>query len=322
MGCMWAVAMCAGGLWENTFGELDQGIECSEGFGNMMFSMGDSLSVAKMQMITNNDTNCPVIDGFASSSCAFPINDHPAFEEGAMNVCCHAGICSVSFVPPGTYDDLFANDNGNMFTVFVAQFESDVNLCELETCLSEGDRCDDIEQIICKDGYTNKWLNDTRANEYCNYRPTESPSKFPTKSPSKFPTKFPTKSPSKLPTTLQLTQTQTFVFDGNYADLQKLAADQGISIEEAAVQIIREALQKLGVDLANIDIKVTNTFAGSIGIEFTMTGDESIIDEAGNVFQDAIDNNIPISVAGLTLTPLSVKIETFATTTITTTTTI
>eukprot|EP01083_Nonionella_stella_P246003 854592_1 len=53
-----------------------------------------------------------------------------------------------------------------------------------------------------------------------------------------------------------------------------------------------------------------------------MTGDESIIDEAGNVFQDAIDNNIPISVAGLTLTPLSVKIETFATTTITTTTTI
>eukprot|EP01084_Bolivina_argentea_P165559 287614_1 len=194
MGCAYGVAMCAGGLWEYTlFEAIEYELECSDWFGNLLFSMGDSLSVAKMQMITIDE--CPAIDGFASSSCAFPISDH-SFEEGAMNVCCHAGICSVSFVPPGTYDDLFTNDNGNMFTVFVAQFESDVNLCELETCLSEGDRCDDIEQIICKDGYTNEWLDATRANQYCNYRPTESPSKFPTKSPSKFPTK----SPSKFPT--------------------------------------------------------------------------------------------------------------------------
>eukprot|EP01083_Nonionella_stella_P246001 854585_1 len=218
MGCMWAVAMCAGGLWEYTiFDALDyEAIPCEEQFGYLMFSMGDSLSVAKMQMISSIDQSldpsCPVIDGFASSSCAFPINGHPTFEEGALNVCCHAGICSVAFITPGTVGDLF----GNMFTQFVSEFESDVNLCELETCLSEGDRCDDIEQIICKDGYTNKWLNDTRANEYCNYRPTESPSKFPTKSPSKFPSKLPTKSPSKLPTTLPLTQTQTVVFDGNY----------------------------------------------------------------------------------------------------------
>eukprot|EP01084_Bolivina_argentea_P315285 546188_1 len=98
MGCMWAVSMCAGGFWIPTFEEFDQGIDCSSQFTALMLSMGDSLSVAKMQMITFNDTNCPVIDGFASSSCAFPINDHPAFEEGAMNVCCHAGICSVSFV--------------------------------------------------------------------------------------------------------------------------------------------------------------------------------------------------------------------------------
>eukprot|EP01084_Bolivina_argentea_P165560 287615_1 len=135
MGCAYGVAMCAGGLWENTFGELDQGIECSEGFGNLMLSMGDSLSVAKMQMITIDE--CPAIDGFASSSCAFPINGHPTFEDGAMNVCCHAGICSVAFITPGTVGDLF----GNMFTQFVSEFESDVNLCELETCLSEGDRC-------------------------------------------------------------------------------------------------------------------------------------------------------------------------------------
>eukprot|EP01084_Bolivina_argentea_P266345 451740_1 len=109
-----------------------------------------------------------------------------------MNVCCHAGICSIAMVAPGTYDDLFIIDDGNMFTTFVAQFESDVNLCELETCLSEGDRCEDIEQIMCKDGYTNEWLTNTRANEYCNYRKTESHSKYPTKSPSKFPSQYTT----------------------------------------------------------------------------------------------------------------------------------
>eukprot|EP01084_Bolivina_argentea_P266343 451736_1 len=129
-------------------------------------------------MITIDE--CPVIDGFASSSCAFPINGGLG---GALNVCCHAGICSVSFVPHGTYDDLFTNDDGNMFTTFVAQFE---------TCLSEGDRCEDIEQIMCKDGYTNEWLTNTRANEYCNYRKTESHSKYPTKSPSKFPSQYTT----------------------------------------------------------------------------------------------------------------------------------
>eukprot|EP01084_Bolivina_argentea_P165555 287606_1 len=202
MGCAYGVAMCAGGLWEYTiFDALDyEAIPCEEQFGYLMFSMGDSLSVAKMQMISAIDQSldpaCPVIDGFASSSCAFPINGHPTFEDGAMNVCCHAGICSIAMVAPGNLGALFTIGGGGTFTTFVAEFESDVNLCELETCLSEGDRCDDIEQIICKDGYTNEWLDATRANQYCNYRPTESPSKFPTKSPSKFPTK----SPSKFPT--------------------------------------------------------------------------------------------------------------------------
>eukprot|EP01084_Bolivina_argentea_P026169 48608_1 len=110
--------------------------------------MGDSLSVAKMQMISSIDQSldpsCPVIDGFASSSCAFPINGHPTFEDGAMNICCHAGICSIAAVAPGTTEDLLAYDEDDirMSTLFVAEFESDVNLCELETCLSEGDRCE------------------------------------------------------------------------------------------------------------------------------------------------------------------------------------
>eukprot|EP01083_Nonionella_stella_P246002 854588_1 len=121
MGCMWAVAMCAGGLWGVTiFDILNWEVECSSEFGAFMFSMGDSLSVAKMQMISAIDQSldpaCPVIDGFASSSCAFPINGHPTFEEGALNVCCHAGICSVAFITPGTVGDLF----GNMFTQFVS----------------------------------------------------------------------------------------------------------------------------------------------------------------------------------------------------------
>eukprot|EP01084_Bolivina_argentea_P165556 287609_1 len=134
MGCAYGVAMCAGGLWEYTlFDELGyEQIEVPDAFIDLMFSMGDSLSVAKMQMITID--GCPVIDGFASSSCAFPINGGLG---GALNVCCHAGICSVAFITPGTVGDLF----GNMFTQFVSEFESDVNLCELETCLSEGDRC-------------------------------------------------------------------------------------------------------------------------------------------------------------------------------------
>eukprot|EP01084_Bolivina_argentea_P189580 326005_1 len=171
--CLAVVALCAGGFMGPEEGDF---FPLNEWFHHF--------NVGLMEMMSDELGDCG--DDTFGSSCGFPI-DSDSFQDGVVNVCCHNGLCCYSTISNGCCD----------YSPTFIGCTNTINICEIETCLSEGDRCEDIEELICEDGYTNDLINNIfDTNELCNYRPTESPSAIPTIMPSVIPSVIPSAIPT------------------------------------------------------------------------------------------------------------------------------
>eukprot|EP01084_Bolivina_argentea_P189577 326001_1 len=175
--CLAVVALCAGGFMGPEEGDF---FPLNEWFHHF--------NVGLMEMMSDELGDCG--DDTFGSSCGFPA---PTFKDGALNVCCHNGICCYSYIESGNFENIFG------YPLFIGCTNTSVNICEIETCLSEGDRCEDIEELICEDEYTNEFIDTLNPTELCNYRPTESPTAIPSTIPSRIPSRIPSHIPSHIP---------------------------------------------------------------------------------------------------------------------------
>eukprot|EP01084_Bolivina_argentea_P302091 521382_1 len=127
--CYAVVALCAGGFIPPS-PEYVPSPDIPPEFPNSFFN---HFSVGLMEMLSVETTpNEACGDDTFGSSCGFPI-DSDSFQDGVVNVCCHNGLCCYSAIPNGCCD----------YSPFFIGCTNTINICEIETCLSEGDRCED-----------------------------------------------------------------------------------------------------------------------------------------------------------------------------------